>query len=47
MLDLVVSKNLDKPSPVHYEQPIIKFKSSTSMYFLLNLVPWGNLRGDH
>lgn len=47
MLDLIVSKNLDKPSPVHYEQPIIKFQSSTSMYFFIKLGLWENLQGDH
>lgn len=41
MLDLVASKNLDKPSPAQYEQPIIKFKSIASMYFFIKVRTMG------
>lgn len=47
MLDLVAGKNLNKPSPAHYEQPIIKFKSTASMYFLLKLGLCRNLPENH
>lgn len=47
MIDPIKNKNLDKPSPVQYEQPIIKFRSTASMYFLLKLEPWLDLLENH